>query len=491
MLNIDQAKLAVQVMTARAKAGQRTAMRRDLALRLQYYEGDQVADTEEALRDRFPGNDRAIGEYLETYNLTKEIVDARSQVVWRSPDRTLYDAAGNEVTDQVLIDLWEFLVRKGELNSRMEMFNRYSNLWKNCIVWPRFRDNGAEQWIKWDAFSAASLWVTQDEDNPDELDAAKQVIILLAGRTDTSSIEMSRFGIYTQEDYGVAEGTIQGGYPLLYRWIQEPAPHGLGCIPLVNFPDGLPIGEMWACGGRNLIDANRAINAKLTDTSYLFAMQSHGQMVIMSDDPKTKIEIGPGKAIRVDPVEGASVTYVQPGGRLSEAQEWIDWTLKAHANEHNLSPNRFAAERQALSGIAKVLDELDLIEDVGRQQRLFLPREADLFRKTAAVWNASVGDGRKFPDGTEQRVSYVPYTLPTDPLVEIEAVERRIKLGAVPAYDAVKMVQPDLTDEEAEEQWRENLAMRKDTIAAETPLTGPAFNFDLRDDEEEPDEPVA
>jgi len=33
--------------------------------------------------------------------------------------------------------------------------------------------------------------------------------------------------------------------------------------------------------------------------------------------------------------------------------------------------------------------------------------------------------------------------------------------------------------------------MRKDTIAAETPLTGPAFNFDLRDDEEEPDEPVA
>ncbi len=490
MLNIDQAKRAVKAMTERAERQEYAAFRSDLQLRTQYYDGIQLPDLEIELRKRFPSDYVRISEYSDPYNITKEVVDARAQVVWRPGIRELLTAKGGEVNATVQ-ELAERLWRDGELDARMKQVNRFSCLWRNCIVWPRFRDHGGRQWIKWDAISPASIWVTQDTENPDELDAAIQVIILLSGRTDTIGAgDATRFGVYTQEDYGVFVGSIEGGYPVLKSVVQEPAPHGYGSIPLVNFPDGIPMGELWMTGGKNLIDANRAINARRTDTAYLFAMQSHGQLVVTGDGPSSEIEIGPGKAINIDTVEGAGAEYIQPGGRLTEAREYIESMLKDHANEHNLSPNRFAAERSALSGIAKTLDELDLIEDVGDQQQVFAPRENALAAKTMAVWNAHSQSGQKFPEGTQQRTSYVPYALPTDPLVEIERTEREIAMAAVPAWQGVKMKQPGISDKEAEEQWRENLASRKEVIDVETPSTAPTFNFGDTLDVEEAEEPI-
>jgi hypothetical protein len=480
MLTTDGAIELVKRAQTQVRAANHSALRRELDLRLSYYEGDQLDDLQKTISDRYKITSPEVCKFSEIYNLTREVIDARAKAYWRAPTRNLLTALGEEVSPAQQ-KVWDDLVKAGELDAKGKMIDRYTLLWNSCIVWPRYRELGSRKWIKWELFGPQSLWVVQDHDNPDELAASEAVVILLAARTETMEAEKSRFALWTQTDYGEFVGTIEGGFPQFDGWVpgRDPKPHKLSRIPLTVYYSTIPMGELWPTKGNELILANRAINFKKTDLAYLMAMQSHGQLVVYTDNDKTEVAVGPDVVIKVDPVDGGRAEYIQPGAELEAVRKIIEWTLKSAASNENLSPNRLNTdERAALSGVAKLIDEIGLVEDVDERQGLYQRPEADLFDASREVWNAHNGSGSKIPTDAMQTVGFVPFTFPVDPLKEMETTERKIQLGAIPAWRATQIEKPALTDKEAAEEWSDNLALlQQRTVATSPPSAAPRRLF--------------
>lgn len=478
-----------QQMQVQAKADVRRAYAREMDRRLDYYEGRHRKHLTPAINRRYPRTCTRVIEHAEYYPLVRQVVNARAKAYWRQPSRELMTASGGAPADAAVV-LWDTLAMT--LDARLELADRMACLYGSCLVWPRYRERAGRSWLRWEVLGPQQVWVLQSEEQPDDIADAQAVIVELAGRTATMQAEQSRFAMYTQDEYSEFLGSVEGGWPVWHSDIKAAERHGYGMIPLVPWHDGEPpSGEMFRDCGPLLADANLAVNVKRTDLAYLVAMQSHGQLVLRTDNPQQEYGIGPDVPIIIDTAtgnEGQDASYINPGAAIEQARAVIEWALKTDANAEGLSPNRFATDgRSQLSGIAKALDELDLVEDVTRRQRLYLQREAELFAASVAVWNAHAPGGKAL-SGLEQRVSFVPLTFPIDDQERLSAVRTKIDLGAIPAWRAVQEEQPDLTDEEAEEQWRANLVLLRERDEA---TREPDRFGSLLLDDAEPAAPVA
>jgi hypothetical protein len=133
------------------------------------------------------------------------------------------------------------------------------------------------------------------------------------------------------------------------------------------------------------------------------------------------------------------------------------------AINNNVNPNLFETEkRQALSGIAKVIDNSDLLESREDQIELYRGYEKDLFDMTRTVWNYH-NPNKKISDNAKLKIDFAEIEIHRDPKEEAEVWEKEIATGTASILDWIMEKNPDIqTKEDAMKILKENLEIRNE-----------------------------
>lgn len=226
-------------------------------------------------------------------------------------------------------------------------------------------------------------------------------------------------------------------------------------------------GEFWARGGDDLIDGSILINKLITDMNSIAFIQGWGQMVITGKSIPATIKGGPHNAIilehgKDDPTP--SVTYQSGNPPLDVWMKMIEQYIALLLSTNDLSPSHVAAKLEspgnAASGIALLIEQSEATDSVEMTQNSFKNVERQLVSKTAkwhnvlAEKNALAKDFFAIGQLPEQEFSikFLSNKAVTTEAEKLGNLKLRKDLGINTMLDLIKMDNPDMTDEQAEEK---------------------------------------
>jgi hypothetical protein len=468
----------VKAMVLQARADAMTEWRQDMDTRRDYYDGNQKPALTAAMATvDFPKTHRHIRKV--TWGFTKKVIDTTSRVYWQPPARELSNDDGETVdAGDPSAAQWTELQKDGGLDNVLRMVNRWTRLYVSNAVWTQY--DATLDRLKWVSVAPQDIYVIQSPDAPGDIARAELVIIPMDGRNETvdaSGVNPQKWVALSQTEAVPFFGSVNDSGSFDVAEWGEPGPQLAGRIPLTMFFDRYPEGQILPEGNSEVIDANLIINLTLSNLYHLQKMQSFGQPVLRSafDYPANMIA-GPEQILQIRDADG-QFTYESPNAQLSDVRDIVEYLMKSAATLNNLSPGTFSTEVNQLSGIAKKIEELPLIQFTAEQQSLYAAYETDLFEVSRAVWN---NHARHDPISEElkQVVTFVPLDFPSDPGAELDALERRIALGITARWEAIKDEHPEFTEEQARDRLAENLKETNAKARADKPAE---FSFDFTD----------
>ncbi len=478
----------VQGLVLKARIDAMSEWRRDMDTRRDYYEGNQEADLTAAMSTvDFPKTHRNIRKVV--WNFTRKVIDATAKVYWQPPARTLTAADGGELsTEDASVLTWADLGKRGSLDNVSRMVNRWTRLYMAEGVWTQY--DATSDALRWVSVAPQDIHVVQNPDAPGDIGRAELVVIPLDGcntTTTETATESLQWVALTQDESIPFWGRVtDSGAFIVDKW-GEATPQLAGRIPVTMYFDRFNEGQLLPEGNTDLTATNLVINLVMTNLYHLQKMQAHGQPVLNSMfNYPAGFKAGPEEVVQIKDPNG-SFRYETPGAQLPAVKDIVEYLMKSAATLNNLSPGAFSTEVNQLSGIAKKIEELPLIQFVAEQQSLYAAYETDLFEVSRAVWN---GHARHDPidESYKQVVTFVPLDFPSDPAADLDRDEREAAMGIVARWELIQKKHPEMTEKQARERLAQNLVDNKATANAASPDTGPTFNFGDALDVEEAEE---
>lgn len=189
-------------------------------------------------------------------------------------------------------------------------------------------------------------------------------------------------------------------------------------------------GDYWGRFGADLVDATQAANLLLANVWETAHLQSHGQpfMVNVETEDGKEVAVGAKHAVSVKNAtkdeHPPTFEFVDPGANYNEARELIDWFIKMNGASYSQPPSAWALEETRLSGFAKFMDNIELMETREEQITEALIQEEQLWQHSRMVhnhWN----EKNKIPEDVIQVVTFPEAQIPESPTekAEREAVE--------------------------------------------------------------------
>ena len=282
----------------------------------------------------------------------------------------------------------------------------------------------------------------------------------------------------------------------------------IGIMPTVFFSDDQE-GDFWAEGGEDLIDEAISINVLLTDMYSIANVQGWGQPFISGSNIPEKLVMGPHRALKFSYNEGdpkPEFEYKSSNPPLDMHMRMIEQKISLLLTSKGLS-TKFAGQvsgADAASGISKLIDESEATESVEDRQRLFKDKEPlewevvkrwqNLYFERKVLCEDFMGIGKFEDSNVNLKFGEVKPIITEEQ--KLRAMEQKKNLGIVTMLDLMKMDNPDMTDEEAEEKLR----MIEEEKLARVQAFGPKFESeedekpsedeDQEKDQEEEEEPM-
>lgn len=445
---------------------------------------------------------------ISNISIVKKIIDKLARVYANGVDRSIGE--NEEMTNQL-----QELVKKLDMNTQMKLVNRLLKLHKNTVLYIKpcpYEQGGAEYMgVKLQPLSPHLYSVIEDY-----YDRTRPMAIILSNYEQKQkwrvSLEPSKEGrtyntpqpnprgnrkdeiiADVQEDAGMDDAekkryvwwtgsyhfTTNGKGEIINKETGLPMGQAtpddienpIGELPFVDFARDRD-GQYWAYGGDDLVDGGILVNCLISNLNHIAVTQGYGQMVLTGNNLPNNILLGPDKAIKLeydrDQDPQPTVEFVTASAPLAELQKGIEMYVALLLTTNNLSTTGIAMQLQGssnmASGIALMIDKSESQEDVIDQQQIFLDAEPDILRK-ANKWIQTIKqsadktinpelDEINLPEGFEDELQVV-FDDPTPIQSESEHLDnlkKRKDLGISTMIDILKMDQPGLTDEQAEEK---------------------------------------
>ena len=248
----------------------------------------------------------------------------------------------------------------------------------------------------------------------------------------------------------------------LYQPPPEKIANPIGEMPMVNFAVGQD-NSFWAVGGDDLSMQAILINSMLTHINHIGVTQGYGQFYMTGKDLPKNLKIGPSKGIAVeytkdDPVP--SIGFASSNPQLAELRNLVETHVALLLTTNNLSTSgvrtQLGGTLAATSGIALVIDKAESLEDVNDQRALYINKEPCIWKKIA-LWQDYFGDTL---DEDMPRIPSEAVIVPSfgqQPMIETESerldnIQKRKDLGLNTMAELLKIDQPELTDDQANEK---------------------------------------
>lgn len=425
-------------------------------------------------------------------NLLKKIVNKRSSTYKNPPVR----AATNE-QDQVLVD---FYVEELELNAKMMKAHRYFNLHSNTAIYP-IPEGGK---IKVLVVPPYLYSVKANPIDKTKIDTWVFNSFIEEGRitpfddvpTATGSEGFNRQKGHKTTSKDLVESqerpsdigrrfifwsdaqhfTVQTGENGHAKMILDPSKdetqiiNPIGIAPVVNLAKDRD-NEAWATQGEDLIDLTMAIQLGWTDVLTIAKNQGFSILTMISEEEPKKLTIGVNRGVWLRPLPDSKVTpsisYVQAQSPLSEYKELLSELLGLLLSTNDMNPSSISGAmtaQSATSGFHALIEAADTIEATKSDEVFLKNAELDTWEIIKRWHNLMFDMGVLDPDAaqlgkfTEEFKVSVTYReiKPIESEQEkITAVKELIQLGLITRKEAVRKLNPDLTEEEIEQKMQQ------------------------------------
>lgn len=258
---------------------------------------------------------------------------------------------------------------------------------------------------------------------------------------------------------------------------------GAPVIPIVTVRKLDEIPDYWGRLGADLVDAIQTMNIQLGNMWETVSLQTSGWPLLTNVDvePGAKLKTGAkspliAKGIMKDDYP-PSVTFPKPDPDIEEVQAFLDWFIKANAGAYGMPPSAWSMDEKRLSGFAKFMDNIELLENREEEADIWEDVENELFDRTRIVWN-TWRPGEKVAEDLELRTTFPPVKIPETPTETLTRWTMKIGAGGASWVDYY-MTEEGLSEEDAVARVKEIAERRKIGAPAPTAALPPD------DDEEE------
>ena len=240
----------------------------------------------------------------------------------------------------------------------------------------------------------------------------------------------------------------------------------IGRMPVINIAKDRDA-EPWAQQGEDLVDIALQFQLGWSDIMTTSKMQGFGILTIISPEEPTNLTLGLNKAVWLKQQEGQqtpSISYVSSNSKISEIKDALMDMLGLILTTNNLSPGSVSGMMQAknfTSGFQALIESSDLLKSIEEQKPVMRDAEKE-FWKVLSLWhnymfdigvlNNDAKSLGKFSEDFELSVLYKDVKQLESEQERISAVTSLISLGLMTRQDALKKLNPDLTDDQVTEK---------------------------------------
>lgn len=359
-------------------------------------------------------------------NGVKRMINRVSMAYADPPDRVLIDANGDPIDDPKILQIYSDMFKGMDINKKMRECDRMASLFNtlHLEIVPRA---GA---IDWDLKLRPISFVVPDPQNIFKpLRFAYEMNLL---DPDTLATR-DGYVLWTPEKHvWVSEGMKEYGISL-----EDGSNPYSPVMPIVVIRKeekddywGDPLGQ-------DVVDAFEQMSLQVSNMWENLFMQTHGQPfgINLGLPEGTKLRTGPKKPIMVDGVSKdkipPSLSFPKPDPDITKVYEACDWFLNITSGARGLPPGAWSSEEKDLSGYAKMIDNMELLEMREEELWAWADVEEDGFEKSKMVWNRwpQINGGRLMPDWVHLQVQFKPVSFPEDPTEKIIRVKQEIGIN--------------------------------------------------------------
>lgn len=276
----------------------------------------------------------------------------------------------------------------------------------------------------------------------------------------------------------------------------------IGEMPFENFAVDQD-NSFWATGGRDLVHGGILVNSLITNYHHIGVTQGYGQMFATGKGIPKNIPVGPSKVIIFEYEEGEPVPtldFKNSGAPLTDLMQMVEMYVALLLTTNNLSTSGVATQLgggiAAPSGIALMIDQAESREDVQDQRQIFIDKEKNIWRK-ASKWielytqEGTIADELKglfLPEDFDLMLQFREPRAIMSEAEKLDNIAKRKDLGINKMVELIKIDQPNLSDEEAEEKLKsiiEEKLKRMAKMMVNKPNPFDKNKEDLEEDERE------
>lgn len=234
-------------------------------------------------------------------------------------------------------------------------------------------------------------------------------------------------------------------------------------------------GEFWATGGEDLVDGTILVNVNLTDMLSILHMQGWGQLVLIGQNlPKKNYAVGPTTALELSysaEEEAPTAALLQHDPHTDDHLSSTEVIVALLLTTNNMSVKSVSAKLDAstiASGIAKMVDEADVMDDISEDQEYFWRKEKCALG-VASAWVEKLRPTKLLVPELQESVKFDAYEVNSkfhnveQVITEEERLKNldlRKKLGINKMAELIMKDNPGMTPEDADKRLLEVLIER-------------------------------
>jgi hypothetical protein len=399
--------------------------------------------------------------HFPTINAVPRTVNRLSQAYREPPERELLDADGKVIPKSKTekYDQLKRLYEQFDPNVKFRSMDRFGTVLNTAHFEVVVRGKA----IDWDIHLRPKVTVLQHPDN--YLDFIKFAYQWGAINPEHETLKEFEGWIYWTEDehYMIRTDKVKVGLTREDSSNPYRDKDDNGVIPIVTIRK-IEQDEYWGRFGADLVHTVELMNLQLGTLYESGLLETHGIPIIKNCKLTSGaiVKLGRRNPIVVDDLttddKDPSIEFAKPEPDIEDMMAFCDWLIKEVGATYGLPPSAWALEEKRMSGYAKHLDNMELLEMREDELSMWERAEIDAFEKSRLVYNTWASEwgakeidkdmtlkatfpDTKFPESPKEKAerllaefqaginSPVQYFIETEGLTEEEAVKKAIKLA--------------------------------------------------------------
>ena len=342
----------------------------------------------------------------------------------------------NKVKREVNVDWGQEVLKP--LTRVMQSVDQFTFLTGTVAVRPVYRDDGS---IKYAIYTPDMIDILPAENDPTE----PEMVVLSWGQVRGTRVERIAH-VWTKDEF----------IRLRNDKVVERQENPYGRIPLVFFRNSEPLWNFWEVEvpGIQIVKANEILNKLWTELVWTTIFQSHGQLIVKGAPPDFRPVFGPDTYIAIP--DSGDVSFIKPDADINKMLDVINALIDSALMSLRIPEGAVRLKTTTTkSGIALVAEQQSLVEWQKLRAEQFRDLEKELVKLALHVY--ATHQRKSLPQNLEVLVDYPE---PKEPLDRDELLEWTFKFNyrvATP-IDYILAKNPDLTRDEAEKVYAENVA---------------------------------